>query len=649
MINFDELIHDIENLIDLPLVDVKNSNEIYMIKNIDHLKKKIYLSSEGKKRLLARNFKDLELVLKELTRTNFCCVSDILKTTDVNIMQIENIFLNLPYINYFRLDGVIYLVLRNSLNHPYGTVEELPLKEQRSAKKVISNFRQLQYNQFSSSLLNSISSLDREIEKIHVLAPGLLADTNLRELLSDFKNMSALINSTTLSIDKNDEEQSLPEIVENDDFDMSDLVDMSYITGIEGDVTSSDDDNSGDEDSEDEDEVAILRVPNIRRTTPSFALLYERLLYDEIEIQPDYQRKDRIWSDDKKSKLIESILMGLPLPIFYFGERKDDTWVIIDGLQRITTVQDFMQNKFPLKLEKGSSVYDANGLLFKDFNRTYTRLLREFEITAYVIDIIDSSSNKFITELFHRINTYGVKLSDQEIRSAINFGSSVYYLKFLASTKIFTSATTNTVNTKRQKDLELCLGALAFMIFGYKSYKKNRYDDFLTEAMRWINDQPFRKSTVNDIVTYISESSIIIELTKRFESSLKFCQEIFGKDAFKKVRNSSKKDPISKPLFEMFVSLFSNLTEEQQDLIRRNKSDFLMAFYEAINKDVDFYATWNSQPYIEAQRGFNYSISSSTGKRVTILYRFEAIIKMINITTGCEISLSPIVVSKNHD
>ncbi|WP_213313414.1 hypothetical protein, partial [Citrobacter freundii] len=70
MINFDELIHDIENLIDLPLVDVKNSNEIYMIKNIDHLKKKIYLSSEGKKRLLARNFKDLELVLKELTRTN---------------------------------------------------------------------------------------------------------------------------------------------------------------------------------------------------------------------------------------------------------------------------------------------------------------------------------------------------------------------------------------------------------------------------------------------------------------------------------------------------------------------------------------------------------------------------------------------------
>ena len=97
MINFDELIHDIENLIDLPLVDVKNSNEIYMIKNIDHLKKKIYLSSEGKKRLLARNFKDLELVLKELTRTNFCCVSDILKTTDVNIMQIENIFLNLPF------------------------------------------------------------------------------------------------------------------------------------------------------------------------------------------------------------------------------------------------------------------------------------------------------------------------------------------------------------------------------------------------------------------------------------------------------------------------------------------------------------------------------------------------------------------------
>jgi len=497
-------------------------------------------------------------------------------------------------------------------------------------------------------LLNGISSLGREIEKVHVLAPGILADTNLRELLSDFKEISALINSTTLSIDKDIQEQSLPEVIANDDFDMSDLVDMSYITGIEGDVTSSDNEDSGDEDNDDDGE-AVLKVPNIRRTTPSFALLYERLLYNEIEIQPDYQRKDRIWSDDKKSKLIESILMGLPLPIFYFGERKDDTWAIIDGLQRITTVQDFMQNKFTLKLEKGSSVYDANGLLFKDFNRTYTRLLREFEITAYVIDIIDSGSNKFITELFHRINTYGVKLSDQEIRSAINFGSSVFYLKFLASTKIFTSATTNTVNAKRQKDLELCLGALAFMIFGYKSYKKNRYDDFLTEAMRWINNQPFRKSIANDTVTYISESSIIIELTKRFESSLKFCQEIFGRDAFKKVRNSSKKDPISKPLFEMFVSLFSSITEDQKNLILKNKFNFLTAFYEAINTDVNSYAIWNSQSYIEAQRGFHYSISNSTGKRVTILYRFEAIIKMINITTGCEISLSPIAASKNND
>ncbi|MGP9438281.1 DUF262 domain-containing protein, partial [Ewingella sp. AOP8-B2-18] len=422
-------------------------------------------------------------------------------------------------------------------------------------------------------------------------------------------------------------------------------VDMPYITGIDdgnNEYLSADDENE-----EIDESLNLINIPSIRRQTPSFALLYERLLYDEIEIQPDYQRKDRIWSDDKKSKLIESILMGLPLPIFYFGERKNDNWVVIDGLQRLTTVQDFMQNKFPLKLDASSSVLDANNQYFKDFNRNNIRAVREFEITAYVIDIEDPKSSKFITELFHRINTYGVKLSDQEIRSAIYFGPSVFYLKFLATRKIFILATSSTVNPKRQKDLELCLGALSFILNGYKDFRNNRFDDFLTSTMEWVNNQGNKKVTKDNVISFISESTILATLTKKFEQSLKFCHEIFGRDAFKKVRKSSKKDPISKPLFEVLISIFANASEEQKIKIIENKEAFITLFYNAIKDDSNNYSTWISQSYIDTNRGLQYAISSSTGKRVTILYRFESILNIIKQTTGCEINIDPLKEQNN--
>lgn len=645
------VVQDIKNLINLPLQNFLNNESILTINEIDIQKKKIAIAIEGRQRLSVRSFKEIESVCEQLVRMGYCCIRDIVNANDKIINQLNTIFINLPYINYFVLDNAMYLVLRDTANRPFGSIEELSLKEQRQVKKTILNFHNFNFKKFNYEIKNNIVELNNAIDKIHLLAPGLLSETSVQDILNNFERSSKNLSSAILSLDvptdfmSIDDEDSSEIKIDNDvNFDMSDIVDMSSFTGIDEGNTPSYLEN------DDEDlttESLQLKIPNIRRTTPSFSLLYDRLLYNEIEIQPDYQRKDRIWSDDKKSKLIESILMGLPLPIFYFGERNNDNWVVIDGLQRLTTVQDFMQNKFSLKLESGSSVIDANGLYFKEFNRAYTRLIREFEITAYVIELTDASSNKFITELFHRINTYGVKLSDQEIRSAINFGSSVYYLKFLASTALFKAATTETVNTLRQKDLELCLGALSFIIYGYSTYRKNRYDDFLTETMQWINAQNFKKNTVGNHTTYISESTIITDITRGFENSLKFCQEIFGRDAFKKIRNSTKKDPISKPLFEMFVSLFYNLSESEKIKIRENKDAFLMIFYEAIITDSDNYAVWSSQSYIEAGRGFQYSISSSTGKRVTIRYRFEAVIKMIEISTGCKIVMSPISREKN--
>ncbi|MBY7806123.1 DUF262 domain-containing protein [Vibrio fluvialis] len=648
---FDNVLNDIEQLINLPLKAITETTAGITLLSIDRKSGKYVVKSEDSKRELKRNIRELEAIYSGLIKDGYCNVEQALQGSFTSRHQPETIFANLPYIQYFRFERRKHLVLREGNHHPLGETQELPAKEQRHIRKTLAFNKNFSLGLLASELDETLTNLNNEIKSLHIKQPGFLVETNIRDVLANLSKINQSIQSATVSFSEgNDsaENDSSTDLARDEEFDMSDLVDLSSVTGVDDGNKINDEDDSNKEPENDEDDSELI-VPNIRRQTPSLYALYQRLTYEEIEIQPDYQRKDRIWNDEKKSKLIESILMGLPLPIFYFGERKNDNWVVIDGLQRITTVQDFMMGDFPLKLDEDSPVYEANGLRFTEFvDRKLTRAINEFEITAYVIDMEEEPKNKgtvnkFIIELFHRINTYGVKLSEQEIRSAINFGSSVFYLKFLASSNTFIEATNNTINPKRQKDLEVCLSGLAFLIFGYKDFRNSKYDDFLNKTMNWINDQDFRKITNdNNEVDYKSESQVILSLTSRFESSLNFNLELFGESAFKKIRNPKKKEPISKPLFEVLVTLFANINDEQKEIIREKKTDFIQCLYDAINNDSKEYAEWLSPVYANSDRGLHYALSSSTGKKVTINYRFESIINILEKTTGCKIDIKPV-------
>lgn len=647
---FDNMLNDIEQLINLPLKAITETTAGITLLSIDRESGKYVVKSENSKRELKRNIRELEAIYSSLIKDGYCNVEQASQGSFTGRHHPETIFANLPYIQYFRFERRNHLVLREGNHHPLGETQELPAKEQRQIRKTLSFNKNFSLGLLASELDETLTNLNNEIKSLHIKQPGFLVETNIRDVLANLNKINQSIQSATISFSENERSanESSTDLARNDEFDMSDLVDLSSVTGVDdgSKINYEDDSNNEPENYEDDSE---LIVPNIRRQTPSLYALYQRLTYEEIEIQPDYQRKDRIWNDEKKSKLIESILMGLPLPIFYFGERKNDNWVVIDGLQRITTVQDFMMGDFPLKLDKDSPVYEANGLRFTEFvDRKLTRAINEFEITAYVIDMEEEPKNKgtvnkFIIELFHRINTYGVKLSEQEIRSAINFGSSVFYLKFLASSNTFIAATNNTINPKRQKDLEVCLSGLAFLIFGYKDFRNSKYDDFLNQTMNWINVQDFRKITNdNNEVDYKSDSQVIVSLTSRFESSLNFNLELFGESAFKKIRNPKKKEPISKPLFEVLVTLFANINNEQKEIIREKKADFIQCLYDAINNDSKEYSEWLSPIYASSDRGLHYALSTSTGKKVTINYRFESIINILEKTTGCKIDIKPI-------
>lgn len=640
--DFSQIIPDLKQLIGLDLQAINPKTGTIKLISVNLDQKKYVVQSVDSSKYISRNISELEEIFNELHKNYYCNVDQVLSCSGRH--QPETIFANLPYIQFFRFNNRKHLFFKNDNVHDYGVIQELSTKELKNIKNVISSHKNLNINLVVQQMNSVTLKIQDELKKLNIKTPGILVDSEILDAIDELnkikQNLSnASINNKTLKVNSqsSDVENVYLKVRENN-YDLADIVDSPFVTGI--------DEGENNEIQYDSNKKNELKIPNIRRQTPSLTLLYERLHYNEIEIQPEYQRQDRIWPADRKSKLIESILMGLPLPIFYFGERSNDNWVIIDGLQRLTTIQDFMRNDFSLSLDKDSSVFELNGKKFSDFDRKYTRALREFEITAYVIDIDDKDENngdRFIIELFHRINTYGVKLSEQEIRSAINFGPCVYFLKNLANSKEFLDATNNSVNPKRQKDVELVLSAISFIIYGYKNFNYSTYNAFLSKAMKWINNQNYIKNNVDKKDGYIPNSYELKELIHKFNFGLNLSLEVFGSSAFKKTNNMSKREPISKPLFEVLVCIFANATEEQKKLILLNKSKLIECLFSAISTDSNNFSKWESEAYESAERGLHYSISTSTGKRVTVLYRFKSILNIIKETTDCDITIEPLV------
>ncbi|WP_202742153.1 DUF262 domain-containing protein [Acinetobacter calcoaceticus] len=647
---FEQLLSDIRMMIGIELQAINPHTPSITLISLDTDANRYVVKSNDTGKELSRNIRELRSIFDELNKNRYCNVEQVLQGANTSRHHPETIFANLPYIQFFKFDKRKHLILIDNQAHKLGEIEELSLKDQRWVRNAITANKSFNISETAFKISSIVKELDKEVENLHIKIPGFLVETTIPKILKELSLINESIQVATLiRNNKQTISETLENIEDKRNFDLSDLVDLSEITGIDEGVADEPEDSLSEQESKNKD-IQELQIPNIRRQTPSLALLYDRLRYEEIEIQPEYQRKDRIWDDKRKSRLIESILMGLPLPIFYFGERiKNDHWIVIDGLQRLTTIQDFMKGDFSLKLDEDSPLLHLNGKNYRDFDRKEARSIREYEITAYVIDVNEEYDNnggedRFIIELFHRINTYGVRLSEQEIRSAINFGTSVYYLKFLASSKTFIKATAGIVNPQRQKDVELCLTAMAFIIFGYKDFNTNSYNSFLSSAMKWINEQSFKKVEIDGHEDYQSDSVIINKLTQKFESSLNLCIELFGEHAFKKTRDLSKKTPVSKQLFEVLVTIFANITEDQKEKIINNKVIFVDTLYTAIENNSREYAAWESANYQSFNdRGLNYALSTSTGKRVTILYRFESIIEILKRTTDCTVEIQTIV------
>lgn len=151
-----------------------------------------------------------------------------------------------------------------------------------------------------------------------------------------------------------------------------------------------------------------------------------------VELNPSYQRKFR-WSESQQSKLIESIVLGLPLPsIFFYSDGRSSNFEVMDGLQRITTLLEFFNDSLCLKdLEQIPSL---NGLKYSDFP-----VATQFDLEGSRLDlqILISESLETKYDLFIRLNSGGSSLTEQEIRNCLFDQSSPIFAEFLHKLSLF--------------------------------------------------------------------------------------------------------------------------------------------------------------------------------------------------------------------
>ena len=332
------------------------------------------------------------------------------------------------------------------------------------------------------------------------------------------------------------------------------------------------------------------------RTVPLLVeQLVSRIRHKEIDLTPDFQRMPGIWNLGKKSRLIESLLLRIPIPVFYVAADEKDIWSVVDGLQRTSTINEYVTGGF--SLNQLEYLVRFNDLSYEDLPRTMQRRIRETQLMVNVIE--PGTPEEVMFNIFHRINTGGMELNGQEIRNALFPGPARAYLQELAETEEFLEATWWSIRTHRMADRECVLRFLAFYIEPWEKYYAHDLDGYLGFTMKKINViDPCKRA----------------DLLGDFKRAMRAASGIFGRSAFRKQYNrNDRRRPVSKALFEAWgVGLARRSEDEIEGLVNQRES-VIDQFMELMNNDSEFEA----------------AITYSTGSPTRVRKRFQAIEELI--------------------
>lgn len=356
----------------------------------------------------------------------------------------------------------------------------------------------------------------------------------------------------------------------------------------------------------------------VRSTPSSIGQIIDDLEDGFINLNTEFQRLPNLWNNIKKSRFIESLLLRLPIPAFYFNEKEENELEVIDGLQRISTIKSYVLDE-NLKLSDLEFLKEYNGATFSELPSTFQRRIKTFPITTYIIEKGTPNAVKY--NIFKRVNTGGLELTDQEIRHAINQGIPAQLVADLArgedeiridhygneiiltatrEGKEFIRATDNRIGTFRMEDRDFVTRFVSFYLIKYTNYEPN-LDTFLNIGMAKIRE-------LNEFE--------ISKLKDDFYNSMKLSYEIFGIHAFRKrFSEFDGRKPINKALFEVLSVSFAELNVVERQMLLNSKLTFNQKFIQLHNDE-----------------GFLRSITQGTAIKDRVIKRFQEIRRIIKET-----------------
>ena len=345
-----------------------------------------------------------------------------------------------------------------------------------------------------------------------------------------------------------------------------------------------------------EDDKRKLYVDKVDKSTSD---LFRMIVEGELNLQPDYQRKF-VWDKKTMSKFIESLLLSIPIPTIFLAENSDDTFEVIDGQQRLTTIFAFMKSKLvaneieklPYTLRE-LDVLALNGLeTLKQFNRKnyydMVDMQRKFNNVSLPVVIIKKDSTEDIKyDIFSRINSGSIKLNNQELLNVMYRGELI-----------------DSLNTASQKEI-------VDKLFGYRPVLKKRFgyheillrakviegfvnsDDWKLREIRIKNKNNLNKEyrTYNGrlntaILEYLKEyrndEQEASNLISFIEDSTQKVSTVFGDEAFIRI-NKPGSTSINKTIAELQLVVLSRFNSR---VVMDNKEKIKKSF-ETFLEDID--------------------------------------------------------------
>lgn len=306
-----------------------------------------------------------------------------------------------------------------------------------------------------------------------------------------------------------------------------------------------------------------------------------------LNLRPEYQR-NLVWDERRKSALIESILLRMPIPSFYIDERNDGKKNVIDGLQRLSTIYEYIHDGFQLK--RMQYLYSCEKKCYSELDMKYQSYIMDFSLSVNIIDARCPMLVKF--DIFRRVNTGGLPLNSQEIRNILSEEKVRKLLRKMSTCEEFIKATNGGINDVRMGAQELCLRYIAI----WRCYDWEEHDLIEYSGLTKTMDKTI-------LMLNKLEEEELDEIYRNFKNAMKCAYSILGERSFCKKTQSK----INAALFTSWAVV---LTDEKERVISGlNETDICSRYLELLEDGTELYQ----------------AVTSSTGTRKNIVTAIEAI------------------------